>query len=354
MNSFAVILPFVLSVIEYCVLLKLEHAYLQCRDNEGVPLDWWYLYKPPVDLTLFFDLKFSFITPDSSGRWEPSDKYLTSDSMLQHTLAPIFRQYNEDVALVIYVKRDTTINLAGSLARGVLMADETGGVWLYHTVPGLVNIKKNSQSFPLNESLNGHLLMCMTLDLVDINEIFRALIHVYPKITYFRIPQRLQRLLPEWNVVVPPEKSKTIESYRFTTRDKSLRIEVLYRTPGNRRSLYKNFASNKNIVLDVYEHRDSEYGTWICSDRYSVRSIEHISLKYPESVLYINNKTDEMRFAVSTAAHWQQLGRGPPQYWACISNLDNDGSSNGGDLLCVENYMVWHAFDNFKVKEPLC
>lgn len=53
----------------------------------------WYIYKPPSDVVPFFEFgrNFTFITPESKGRWQQSRKYITSNSMLQHTLAPIYR-----------------------------------------------------------------------------------------------------------------------------------------------------------------------------------------------------------------------------------------------------------------------
>ncbi|XP_045773633.1 uncharacterized protein LOC123873024 [Maniola jurtina] len=318
----------------------------------------WYIYKPPSDVVPFFELgrNFTFITPDSLGRWEVSDKYITSNSMLQHTLAPIFRPtYVDYLAVAIYDKRDGKRSFAGSVARGVLMADEVGGVWIYHTVPGLVNMRKDRPSFPDGESANGHVLMCLSLDLEAVNAIVHNLRNIYPRVTYLKIPEKVQHLLPEWNLLEKPLTGKNSKSLKFETRGNGLLVEVLMQRPGAKQSVYKRFASSKNIVLDVYGQTDSEYLTSICSKKYSVRNIENISLKVPESVMYLRNKRDRMWFAVSTAAHWQTQGTGPRQYWTCISNLDKEDKRGiGGDLVCVENYRVWHTFDNLKVSEPNC
>ncbi|CAH2262783.1 jg18163 [Pararge aegeria aegeria] len=294
----------------------------------------WYIYKPPSDVIPFFELghNFSFITPDSFGRWEVSEKYITSNSMLQHTLAPIFRPtYADYLAVAIYDKRKGDRNFAGSVTRGVLMADELGGVWIYHTVPGLVNLKN------------------------AVNAVLHSLRNIYPKPTYLRIPEKVQPLLPEWNLFKMPIIGAKPKTKNFVTRGSSLHVEFLARRPGDKESLYQKFAISKNIVLDVYGQSKSKYLTSICGKKYSVRNIDNISLKLPEKVIYLMNRTDRMWFAVSTAAHWQNLGSGPKQYWACISNLDKeDNSGAGGDLVCVENYRIWHTFDNFKVEEPNC
>lgn len=70
---------------------------------------------------------------------------------------------------------------------------------------------------------------------------------------------------------------------------------------------------------------------------------------------YINNKTDSMGFAVSTAAKWQRSGNRKPQYWTCTGNIENQPlTAKGGIIACVTHYNVWLTFDNLKIKEPDC
>ncbi|XP_052742025.1 uncharacterized protein LOC112053747 [Bicyclus anynana] len=196
--------------------------------------------------------------------------------------------------------------------------------------------------------------MCLSMGFQTANAIVRALRNLYPKVTYLKIPKKLQHLLPEWNLLEIPLKRPRSSAQRFVTRGNTP-VELLIQRPGDNQSIYQTFASSKYIVLDVYGHSDSEYISSIWSRKYSVRNIDSISIKLPEKVIYINNMTDRMRFAVSTAADWQTLGLGPKQYWSCISNLDKeDMSGAGGDMLCVEDYRVWRTFDNLKVKEPSC
>ncbi|XP_045537042.1 deoxyribonuclease-2-alpha-like [Papilio machaon] len=115
-----------------------NYLNLHCRDNENRPVGWWYIYKPPSDIAPYLELgrNFTYITSRNAGRWQPSSKYITANSMLQHTLSPIYRPtYTDYLAVAVYEPRST------SEARGVLLADEVGGVWIGHTVPGLIHMR---------------------------------------------------------------------------------------------------------------------------------------------------------------------------------------------------------------------
>ncbi|CAK1582782.1 unnamed protein product [Parnassius mnemosyne] len=323
----------------------------------------WYIYKFPSEVVPFLGMgrNFTYITPNIADQWQNSEKYITSNSMLQHTLSPMYRAtYTDYLAFAVYESHPT------SAAFGVLMADEMGGVWVGHTVPGLVNLNDERSTFPDVEKTNGHLLMCLSIDLLAVNEIASAVRMVAPKFTYIKIPKRMNDLLPMWNFLEPLKlKKKDKKRFQINTGGNSLPVEILARPPENKQCLYRSFANSKNIVLDVYSQRNSENRTRVCAKDHSTRNIDKISLKLQESVVYVGNKTDYSKFAVSTAANGQLHKKvlcdghlresSPPQYWTCISNLDKeDMSGKGGLLTCVNNYKIWFAFDKLKIKEPKC
>ncbi|XP_068628315.1 plancitoxin-1-like isoform X2 [Battus philenor] len=329
-----------------------NYLNLHCRDNENKPVEWWYIYKPPTDVAPYLELgrNFTYITSGNAGRWQPSDKYITSNSMLQHTLSPIYRPtYVDYLAVAIYEDRKS------SDAHGVLMADEVGGVWIGHTVPGLINLD-DRHSFPDNERANGHLLMCLSVDLIAINEIASVLYTVAPKFTYVKTPKKMDGLLPRWNFAEPKKPGNLVtKKVNFLTSADSLVVEIIARPPRSGDPLYDNFAASKNLVMDVYSPTSNRHQTSVCNGRYSVRNIETISLKLKDSVLYVSNKTDRSKFAVSTAAPWQELKVLPPQYWTCTSSLDKEEDDDKGGLItCVDDYNIWLTFDNLKIKEPEC
>ncbi|KAG6441054.1 hypothetical protein O3G_MSEX001554 [Manduca sexta] len=334
-----------------------NYINLHCRDNDNKPVDWWYIYKPPSDVGVYFESgrNFSFITPDTSGRWQTSDRYITANSMLQYTMSPLFRPtYTDYLGMVAYADKQEDEEFPGSSALGVMMADEMGGLWISHSVKGFPDLRRDRPTFPEQEISSGHMLMCMSLDLVTLNEVAASLRTVTPQIVDIKIPPAIQPFLPDWEYMTIdriPLSSKP--PFEFVTRKKSLRAVMMVRSPGDKRCLYKSFARNNGIVLDVYRHdlRRKPF----CDKGYSIRSIDAISLKYPEKVFYIDNRTDRIGFAVSTAAHWQRRSSRSQQYWTCTSNVEGqDKTTKGGLILCVEDYKVWLTFDNLKIKEPEC
>ncbi|XP_073946580.1 uncharacterized protein [Choristoneura fumiferana] len=314
----------------------------------------WYIYKPPGDLmTPQSGYNFTYITPNTGGRWRKSGAPIDKNSMLVNTALPMYkRSYKDHLAVAIYQNRN-----AETAARGILMADRAGGIFLSHTVPGFPNIHINQPNFPREEAAIGHLLVCISLDIEMINEVAYAIGKISPKFIYVNIPKSLEHLLPTWDFdfeSISPEAKRKISYAAFKIRDNTT-LSLMARPPGVKACLYRTFANTQLVNLNVYGQSKNEFLTTVCSKDFGVRNIDMISLKYSEEVHYIANRTDRTWFAVSTAASWQQKGAGSIQYWTCTSSVDKEDASGAGALLlCMENYDVWRAFDNLKVKEPQC
>ncbi|RVE46629.1 hypothetical protein evm_008702 [Chilo suppressalis] len=319
----------------------------------------WYIYKPPDVSLPYLQLgnNFTYITPTTKGRWQYSNTHLNANSMLQHTLSPLFRStYSHHIAAIAYDRRASRKDDIGTSSFGVLMADELGGAWIGHSVPGLLDLSKDRPTFPMNESANGHILMCLSLDLFTLNKIGAQVKQLNPKFTAIHVPPGMEKHLPMWNYLKSPERSVFISikqgrTLNFNTKKNSLRGFLMVRQPGDSSCLYVRFARSNHIVIDVYGHR--HHRKPVCEPEYSVRNIDTISIKAPGHVSYILNKKEQAGFAVSTAAHWQRTGSGPEQYWACIHSYDGR-HSNEAIIVCVNDYNVWLSFDNLKTKEPEC
>uniref|UniRef100_A0A2A4J7Y1 Uncharacterized protein n=1 Tax=Heliothis virescens TaxID=7102 RepID=A0A2A4J7Y1_HELVI len=271
--------------------------------------------------------------------------------------------YADYIALVVYEEQEPSENFKGSASLGLMMANEMGGVWIGHTVPGFPGLTKDTPIFPTQEIPSGHMIMCLSLDLRTMNSLAIAIKQTEPHIKKMFIPATLKENLPDWVKLLSNDDEPEVKASKtavrktkilpFVTKGKSLRGIMLARSPGDSRCLYKSFAKTKGIVMDVYGH--TEHRNVICDKSYSLRSINAISMKFPDAVYYIDNETDSMGFAVSTVGTWQRKGRSKDQYWACTGNVENQPlGSKGGIIACVFNFQVWLTFDNFKVKEPDC
>ncbi|XP_053608473.1 deoxyribonuclease-2-beta-like [Plodia interpunctella] len=320
---------------------------IRCRDNTHMPVDWWILYKPSRS-SLRRGRNYTFLTPYSEGRWETSSVHITSYSMLMNTIAPIWTDelVQKNLAVLIYTERS---GIQGSAAKGILMADREGGVWVTHTVPGFPDVMQEMMSFPDNEIENGHLMTCMALDHAALDGIFRVIAQTNPNVQKMQVPSHLSHLLPNWNKMPVPGDTKVVD---FFTHDKRLNPILVARKPGDTHCLFEVFAKAKKVIFDIYDR--NKHDTF-CDKEYGVRQIKAISIKFPGEVHYIENSTDRATFGVSTAAHWQKTGAGPTQYWACIGSYEEPSIyPRGSMLICILNYDVWFAFSNLKLNEPSC
>ncbi|KAJ8720239.1 hypothetical protein PYW07_012282 [Mythimna separata] len=339
-----------------------EYLNLQCRDNGNEPVDWWYIYKPPRNTGPHMEtgINYSYIDPNTDRKWTAAPGGILSESMLRYTIAPMFiEEYADYLAIMEYDGKKPTKDFMGSASRGMMMANSLGGIWIGHTIPGFPDITKGAPTIPQEELQSGHMIMCLTLDLITLNTLATSIMQTEPYIKRIFIPQRINQYVPDWKMFLSPLPKATGTAVRntkvlhFVTRNKSLRGLMFARSPGDPRCLYKSFAKIKQIVLDVYGHR--EHDNIYCSKAYSIRNINSISLKFKEMIYYVNNATDKMGFAVSTSAHWQKMGLSKSQFWTCIGNVENQyRNSMGGLIACVNHFRVWLAFDHLKVKEPEC
>ncbi|XP_026330670.1 deoxyribonuclease-2-alpha-like [Hyposmocoma kahamanoa] len=339
-----------------------EYLNVFCRDNSNAPVDWWYIYKPALGSEPFLQSgsNFSYITSENVGRWEISKRRITSDSMLLNSVSPIFKsKYPEYLAFALYEERLSTDRAPGSTGQGLLMADETGGVWISHNIPTFPDLGRDRPTFPESASLNGHLASCLSLNLKTLNDIAETLAKTSPHFKTVHVPKAMEPLVKSWSLL--PKMSdkyaasgKSQAAINFTTRGKSLNAHFTIRPIGLQNDIIKEFACGQGIILDIYDRSKLPHD---CQEKKcGIRNFGSISLKFADTtVVYVGNKSDHSRFGVSTAAHWQQRGSSDQQYWVCLSSLDRaDVSRRSGTLFCVQHYYIWLSFDHLKVKEPVC
>ncbi|CAB3255705.1 unnamed protein product [Arctia plantaginis] len=296
-------------------------------------------------------------------RFHASSTFLNRNSMIQYTLAPLYkRSTTVDISsMAVMAYGGDFSDLPASTSSGILFGNSLGGVWISHTLPGFPNLTMRGPPLISEKDYDkGHMIMCLRLNLMTLNKIAAVVKHTEFKITDFSLPQSLRSSLLEWARIerdpsqrgINPSQTKLLN---FSTRNKLLQGKILVRGADDSRNLYHTFAKMQRIVLDVY-NSNYEYPKPTCQRVYSLRYMEKISINFPEQkVCYIPRKNDKTSFGVSTGAVWQRSGRNSAQYWTCIGDHDRHGYlAKGGLLTCAEDYSLWFGFDNFKTKEPEC
>ncbi|XP_075976593.1 deoxyribonuclease-2-alpha-like [Anticarsia gemmatalis] len=175
---------------------------LNCRDNSDLIMDWWYIYKPPADTGEYFEsgYNFTYTMSGAEGRWYPSQTFIDDNSMLQNTLAPLYRNSQRKQLAIMQYGAKPGHKAQQSTAYGILFANDKGGIWISHTVPNFPDLNKVYSSFPEEELANGHMLMCVNLDLKAINTLAAVVQHAGANIVKLTVPSHLVSLLPRWKL----------------------------------------------------------------------------------------------------------------------------------------------------------
>ena len=110
----------------------------------------------------------------------------------------------EDFVNVIYNDQppDLPVMFDNGHTKGVILANEQGGVWLQHSVPKFPKIQAN-YSYPWTGAPNGQIFFCMTLSKDQLDNTVANILHVTkPNFYNYSFPKPLVKVYPNlYNLV---------------------------------------------------------------------------------------------------------------------------------------------------------
>ncbi|XP_011312558.1 plancitoxin-1 [Fopius arisanus] len=123
-----------------------KSASLQCKDEDGLDVDWYVLYKLPKiaessEALVKQGLGYLYITSKSvGGGWKLSAESIGSPKSIPgRTLAPLYdNNVAKQKAWILYNDHPPDRTAGGAKyghTKGVVMGDNTDGFWLVHSVP---------------------------------------------------------------------------------------------------------------------------------------------------------------------------------------------------------------------------
>ncbi|XP_076007524.1 deoxyribonuclease-2-alpha-like isoform X1 [Genypterus blacodes] len=180
MMKYSLILRLLLSV----GILRGCDSDVKCKNEEGMDVDWYILYKLPEEID---GLKYIYLD-DSTEGWTNGTKEINDASgVLANTLEPFFNyktRMTEGFGFMLYSDQpplDKTAPSSFGHSKGVIMLDKQTGVWLSHSTPRFPEGTERNNFWPISGNVNAQTFICVTYSYEKFKDIGLQLqyIHVY-------------------------------------------------------------------------------------------------------------------------------------------------------------------------------
>ncbi|XP_017470884.1 PREDICTED: deoxyribonuclease-2-alpha [Rhagoletis zephyria] len=333
-----------------CLAAKNAASKVVCRDEDGAPVDWFYLYKLPRIHSQYgakrnsSGFNYLYISSNNYDAWRLSTHEVTSTaSMPGKLLQPLFD--DERVLIVAYndQKPNSNSSTPKAHAKGLLATDGESAVWLVHSVPRYPDIPV--YKYPLTGGRYGQSFLCMSLLASEVDKVATQLRLMVPLIYYTRTPEAVLSHFPvlqqvvqgKWQKEAPFQnkvKLETVTGTKFKSFAKSGK-EVT--------ELYEDViapALDVNLLVETWRNGGGNLAT-NCTKSDKVFNIEEIK----EQALQISFTTnsDHSKWAVSQESgfklwRWRVGGAD----WICVGDINrqHDQLVRGGGSVCQKNSKV--------------
>ena len=348
-----------------------------CRDEvTGEALDWFTLYKLPK---LYKEPRFAngtayTLMTNKQPQWQLSSLSINSSlSPPALTMARLYQQQaarkasgGGDFGYVLYNDQADDVTFTMGHSKGVLMFNETGLVWIVHSVPHFPpKTSDHRHEYYINSSqcYYGQSMLCMSLTFDQIKSVGRQLLFNYPQVYDAYIPDYLRtKYVDELSELV-----SVVDNGAHVTEEPWSNVEPLT-TRGGEQML--SFAKYNEYGEDLYsgvvaQTLDSSLDTetWNngggtfpsnCTDKlHSVYNVEELHFAAIDLSFSVHN--DHSKWAVTQA---QSGGLSVSNTKAvCIGDINRqkDQTQRGGGTVCfVDNDDVWNEYSKLVSSVERC
>ncbi|CAH0560064.1 unnamed protein product, partial [Brassicogethes aeneus] len=276
-------------------------------------------------------LAYSYMTSKENTKWILSENSInTSSSLIGNALSNLYT--NENIFHILYNDQPPvgeTSEVKGH-TKGVVLANENGGIWLIHSTPHFPPIGRG-YSYPKTGTVYGQSFLCISLDVSNLNEVGQQLKYNEPFIYSTNIPDILSKKFPDLVKAADNVTIKNAPWYRQTN---------LQTIAGQQ---FVSFAKSKNFGKDLYSSwvstvlkSDLFVETWRkgpgnlpsnCNNNYKVNNVKQIKL---QTIRFLTTE-DHSKWAVSENLEHTQ--------WVCIGDINRQEHQlqRGGGTVCVSH-----------------
>lgn len=379
------------SIIVFCLavadLVSVANAGTYCKNDEGVDVAWFFLYKLPYRATdtkgrVYSGREYLYVdnNTESAQYWTLSSKEITDSvnkGALANTIALLTAQDKpKDLTYAVYNDNEEVQarNTYGH-TKGLFMFDNETGVWLIHSVTKFPKTF-NGYQYPLKEKCNkGQTVLCVTFNSNQLETIADQLLLQHPNI-YAKNSSldwygsaNLEALLNNEAITSGPWERQAdlydvagnkYQSFATRTIPESEERQQLQRITTVDASVHKRDVYSAIVAPKLKS--DLLVSTWLNGrgaklgdfhGKYNVKDVQMLNFKLSDdNSIEVENTVDHSKWAISE-------GNETPH--VCVGSLNRMRYkiTRGGETLCFENTVLHtllnasiHRFDRFARKRP--
>ncbi|XP_034948687.1 plancitoxin-1 [Chelonus insularis] len=364
---------FILIIIFNIHSNKSDSNSLQCKDENGDPVDWYVLYKLPKvaessEPLIRKGLAYLYITNKTIDLgWQLSKKEIGSkDSVPGKTLSLL---YKDNIASkkgwIMYSDQAPNENSAKRYghAKGIVMTDEHQGFWLIHSVPNyppsplsgeqkrkkhsLENFKNVTNDIPDGEYLypnsgksNGQSFLCISMNADQMDIVGRLLIYNQVIPYRYNMPEDLTTQYPALLNASKAIRIKTPPYYHKKEIHSSQGLEFI------------SFAKSDKWQKDLYDdfvapqlQSDLLAETWL-NGRGKLPSECNGSKVYNVQSILLNNINIDFKSTRDHSKWAVAMSNKQQRNWVCIGDINRADTqfNRGGGTVCVNLLKLWNNY----------
>ncbi|XP_071324784.1 deoxyribonuclease-2-alpha isoform X2 [Trachinotus anak] len=349
---------------------------ISCYNDQGVAVDWFYMYKLPKkhgskspengEMYLLLD-------KGSEGWTEGKGTVNDTTGALGRTVGQLYSQgKNTEVAYILYNDQrppedfgDRWVDNSGSgggHTKGVVLLDKNQGFWLVHSTPRFPPVRQAGEYYyPSSGVTNGQNFICVTYPLDRFQTIGEQLQINQPNVYDCDVPKSLASLVPALAAVC---EKKHLSGHIFpNAKTVSNRSVTLTSKDGTN---FISFAKGSSFDNDLYHswvapalQSDLLVQFWVrstgilpsdCSLGWKVLDITLIN---PGQTFTFKASQDHSKWAVSPKAAAKGVRGGG---WVCVGDINRNEAEEkrGGGTVCLQDPVVWKAYRTAALQCEAC
>lgn len=298
---------------------------LGCRDQNGNIVDWFYVYKLPLDHSQvgYDGLNYYYMISNEGGNqnWIKSNIKIDSKlSLVGHTISQI---YNDDSLLAAIYNDEKLDDLESNKipdvecghTKGVLGANNETGFWLVHSVPKFPPPRNISQyKYPNTAKRYAQSFLCITVDIENLNMIGKQLIYNEPQFFTLDVPEILVNMLPNFKNLLNGVKITSPPYWNLETITTlgGTEFKVFAKTGKFGKELYADWVAptlETNLLVETWLNGPGKLNS-DCLKKYHVLNIADVKIGAEEFTIH----HDHSKWAVGKS----------PINWICVGDINRE------------------------------
>jgi len=318
---------------------RLTTSGVQCQDESGNAVDWWFVYKMPNGF------QYAYYDSHSTGGLSLASDTLdcTTTCALGSTLHQVYSakstiahlQYNDQPV----EGSSTSKGPSGGHVKGVLAADKTSGFWLIHSVPLFPDLGPATFTWTAS-TIYGQSFLCVSLTAAGVEDVSSQLQYIDPNIYSSSIPTNLQATYPEMTALYGG------------TRQTGSSVAKITSAGG---TTFTHFAKDNTWGQDLYDDLVEPYFKTAFQWETWRRAPFLPSLCTPYQTLNVGSISlgDQQFYYTQDHSKWGVSLKGS---WSCVGDINRMQSqrSRGGGTMCLPNANLWKALSGVVASSEPC